>query len=825
MRQNLFNNILYNNIYMHFIITGYYKKNNLGDDLFEKYASILFKKFIKKYKNKISSYKILPIQDICEDKNIRNCDRVILFGGETLNDFFLDKLIELSQLKKDVKFNAIGVSCNQDYNSVINKLNIFESIIFRSKIDYINLSPLINSSYAPDMVFHLNKNISLTLRKNNIIGFFLSQTIMSNLNQNQKFKYIAHIINLIRYWLNQNYKIYMFSMCTNNIDSENDNIINETIFSQLYESEKTNVKVYTNNKKVLQKINQIKYAVCFRYHAHILCIINNIPFISISETPKVKTLLDENDINELYAQPVEFISKSKYILQNTQNIKNKLKNIYKVNKKKSLIYTNFDNYVFNKIENTFFINKKDYEFIYDYTCKKYKSLKNDDIYFNTQLLNFILMKSLNTPYSYGMQQKIHKGIEYLKNDIYWLINDNIIHKNIVFFDNISCILNKNNKKGLINITYIDQNEYKGLHRAGWQFVVDKLYDYNSASNENLLVDLYVDRTFHWNSYEYNKFGLIPYTKNWIGFIHHTCNTKYSNYNTIELFKNKLFIESLKYCKGLILLSNDLKSKVDELLKKNNINIDTYVIYHPTEFVLDDIMFTTKKFVLNTNKKIIQIGAWMRDIGAINRLELGNNPLYLNKFVLIGKKMENYYYDSDIDSKLQDNTENYSNLSESSNTSDLIGVERNSLDLLGSTSVNNIMCRDVNKQKTILNKDVSQIYFLENNEFDNLLSDNIVFIKLEDASAVNTVIECIVRNTPIIVNRLPALEEILGKKYPLFYNSINDVKNLLTMKYIEKGYEYLKNLNKTELKLETFINKFTNIVNQIYDNNIIIGSDV
>ena len=135
-----------------------------------------------------------------------------------------------------------------------------------------------------------------------------------------------------------------------------------------------------------------------------------------------------------------------------------------------------------------------------------------------------------------------------------------------------------------------------------------------------------------------------------------------------------------------------------------------------------------------------------------------------------------------------------------------------------------MCRDLNNQKIILNKDVTHIHFLENNEFDNLLSENIVFIRLEDASAVNTVIECIVRNTPIIVNRLPALEEVLGKKYPLFYNSINDVKNLLTMKNIEKAFDYLKNLNKTELKLETFINKFTNIVNQIYDNNIIIDND-
>jgi hypothetical protein len=615
-------------------------------------------------------------------------------------------------------------------------------------------------------------------------------------------------------------------MCTNNIDSENDNIINELVYSQLYETEKANVKVYTNKNKVLKKINELKYAVCFRYHAHILCIINNIPFISISDTPKVKALLDENNLNELCSQPIEFISKSKYILNNTVNIIQKLKNIYKLNNKKTKIYKNFDNYIFNKKENTFFVDKKDYEIIYDYVCKKYKNLECQDDYFNTQLLNFILMKSLNTHYSYGIQEKIRKGIDNLKNDIYWLINDNIIHKNIVFFDNIACILNKNNhKKGLINITYIDQNEYKGLHRSGWQYVIDKLHDFHSASNENLLVDLYVDRTFHWNSYEYNKVGLIPYTKNWIGIIHHTCNTVYSNYNTIELFKNKLFIESLKYCKGLILLSYDLKTKVNYLLKNKNLNINTHVIYHPTEFVSDDKLFTPKKFVLNTNKKIIQIGAWMRDIGAINRLDLGNNKLYLNKYVLIGKKMQNYYYDPDVDSKITNDSlsdksiQSIHSVHSIISDNDINSTEENSLN-------ENIMCRkSFENSKVILNKDVKIINYLENNDYDNILNENIVFIKLEDASAVNTVIECIVRNTPIFVNRLPAIEEVLGKKYPLFYDSINDVKNLLTMKHIEKAHDYLKNLNKTELRLETFINKFKNIVNNIYEETIMDDIEV
>ena len=55
----------------------------------------------------------------------------------------------------------------------------------------------------------------------------------------------------------------------------------------------------------------------------------------------------------------------------------------------------------------------------------------------------------------------------------------------------------------------------------------------------------------------------------------------------------------------------------------------------------------KKFMINKDKKIIQIGAWMRNIDAINKINLGKNKLLLNKYALRGKKMENYYYEDDI----------------------------------------------------------------------------------------------------------------------------------------------------------------------------------
>jgi hypothetical protein len=409
---------------------------------------------------------------------------------------------------------------------------------------------------------------------------------------------------------------------------------------------------------------------------------------------------------------------------------------------------------------------------------------------------YFLTKTLITDYSFGLQQKINKGITKLKDDIYWLINDNILNNNINFYNAVGEILHKKfNPDGIINITYINQNDYKGLHRSGWQYVIDNLYKFNGS--DGIICDMYLDRTFHWNSIEYAKLGMIPYKKNWIGFIHHTCDTEYSIYNTVNLFKNKLFLQSLKYCNGLILLTEDLKNKVDNLLQKVKIYVDTFVIYHPTEFVSPDKLFTKKKFIMNTNKKIIQIGAWMRNIDAINKLDLGDNKLYLDKYVLKGKKMESYYFDSDTDE-------------------DKSIIDTN--ELLD-------MCRDKNHKKTKLEEDINMVNFLQNDDYDNLLSENIVFIYLYDASAVNTVIECIVRNTPIIVNRLKPLEEVLGIDYPLFYDDINEIKDKLNMDLLDKTYEYLQRLDKNKLKIETFINQFKKIVVNINNKLDIINCNV
>ena len=107
-----------------------------------------------------------------------------------------------------------------------------------------------------------------------------------------------------------------------------------------------------------------------------------------------------------------------------------------------------------------------------------------------------------------------------------------------------------------------------------------------------------------------------------------------------------------------------------------------------------------------------------------------------------------------------------------------------------------------------------IEYIDNSAYDELLSSNIVFLNLVDASAINTLIECIVRNTPIIINKLPPVVELLGEKYPLYYQNLNEVYKLINMKQINNAHKYIKKLDKTKLKISYFICEFINILHKI-----------
>jgi hypothetical protein len=63
--------------------------------------------------------------------------------------------------------------------------------------------------------------------------------------------------------------------------------------------------------------------------------------------------------------------------------------------------------------------------------------------------------------------------------------------------------------------------------------------------------------------------------------------------------------------------------------------------------------------------------------------------------------------------------------------------------------------------------------VESASYERTLARSVVFLNLLDACANNTVVECLARATPLIINRLAGVEEYLGADYPLFYDTMDE----------------------------------------------------
>lgn len=122
--------------------------------------------------------------------------------------------------------------------------------------------------------------------------------------------------------------------------------------------------------------------------------------------------------------------------------------------------------------------------------------------------------------------------------------------------------------------------------------------------------------------------------------------------------------------------------------------------------------------------------------------------------------------------------------------------------------NKIMVKPFNNLPVDWN--VAKIEHLDDCVYDELLASSVVFLNLYDSSANNAILECINRNTPILINKLPATIEYLGSGYPLFYGSLSEAESLIrSTDYIISAHEYLKKIDKNRFKIDTFVNDLAN----------------
>jgi|GEM_PF-1092093 len=293
--------------------------------------------------------------------------------------------------------------------------------------------------------------------------------------------------------------------------------------------------------------------------------------------------------------------------------------------------------------------------------------------------------------------------------------------------------------------------YYGSHRSGWGFAFASLAGLHNP--DGILIDAFIERTFHWHPE-----GIHPHLEPWIGFIH--VPPVVPPWFAHEVSNDSIFSlpewqESFKFCKGLFTLSLYHKR-----ILQSRLNVPVNNLLHPTEE--PGLKWDWNGFLQNAEKKVVQVGFWLRKLYAIHMLEAFNyHKIFLRK------------KDSNIDHLLEEERRH--------------GEFR---DMLTPGVINS----------------VTSIDFLSNEDYDRLLTENIVFLDLYDASANNSIIECIVRNTPVLVNPIEPVVEYLGADYPFYFNDLAEAAiKLQDMDLILKTHLYLQDHPiKKKLTTEFFI---------------------
>ena len=399
------------------------------------------------------------------------------------------------------------------------------------------------------------------------------------------------------------------------------------------------------------------------------------------------------------------------------------------------------------------------------------------------------------------QGRIEEGIEYYEKALYIDFNATDLSSYYLYLrlptkiqDRHSIQTKKSNFIQLEDnlngkISLFDQKSFD-CHRSGWNFVTNALKPLHNS--QGILFDGFLENKFLWNYRKPNKLstiilekmkqdgtfnlvasaeekGIIPYTKPWVGIIHNPQRMpawfQYEQ-SPQELFAKETWKKSLDYCVGLFSLSEYHAQWLREQTGK-----PVSSLIHPTE--IPEIQFDFSKFLANSEKKIVQLGWWLRKLIAIYQLPISkNNPLNLEKIRLVPMFCE------DADKQQEE----------------IIEKEK---------TINNLTIEPIFLSNT------REIKHLSNMEYDRLLSENIAFLELYDSSANNAVIECIARATPLLINPLPAVVEYLGEDYPMYFNSLSEAaEKAVDIALILETHNYLINSEtRKKLSQEYFLRSF------------------
>jgi Polysaccharide pyruvyl transferase len=637
--------------------------------------------------------------------------------------------------------------------------------------------------------------------------------------------------------LQNEYEIYLFPFCTDNSELSDDRIINRDVYqkmSQFGTMENVHlIETKPEMNELLTVFRSFHATVCSRFHAHIFSFIAKTPMLSIYTTRKVGSLIDSIGIEEysikmdtnskdfpIDLDNIQLIDKWNLLETNYTTYKEKLTAVCEYNIQKmndfEVLFSNLLFYRFECVRNSKSLNKSKSiisRIIYKYNLP----IDLEDVNVSTPgVLNDLFNKHYNLPkkelvdiisytltqkqesiYSWGLNKQIYSDSYSLTDSAEWIIKD---HTNLTITDETEKLYMNRVPQSIrrFNTQIINSNLLKGYHRSGWNYVLQNIDQLHNP--DGVLFDCYLDKTFGWESKFLSEIGIVPYTKSWVGVFHHTTNTEYSDNNLVSVFKNPHFFTSLQYCKGIIVFSMYIKKWITSQLGDEFNMIPVMFLYHPSEIIDEHFCFDIHRYKHNKHKKVIQIGGWLRNSYAIYALP---KPTKHNKCVLKWHGMNNYFInDSDIESI--ESQLAYVGRSEEY----CCGLHVPSCPPTNPKTINKYIVGLLDVIKTN-HESVECLSMTPNDKYDCLLMENVIFINLVDAAAVNTIIECIIRSTPICVNKLPSVVEYLGEEYPMYYDTLEEASKMISdYQIVKRAHYYLKNLDKSKFTIKYFMHQLT-----------------
>jgi hypothetical protein len=310
------------------------------------------------------------------------------------------------------------------------------------------------------------------------------------------------------------------------------------------------------------------------------------------------------------------------------------------------------------------------------------------------------------------------------------------------------------------------------HRSGWRYAMEALYPLHHP--DGVRFEGFLDEPFgvdhpregvragpalldalrrpsyatRWTAEERR---IIPIREPWVGVWHNPQGMPpwFRPDLAPELIMDKaVWRESLPHCRGLFALSEHHASWL-----RSATSLPVSVVHLPCE--IPERQFDFERFLANPEKRLVQIGWWLRRLTAIDRLPLAADaPVRYRRLRLIPGFAPNA----------------------AAHLDELRALEAAADPLPVSVD----------------GGAVETWSHLPNGAYDDLLAESIAFVHLYAASANNVVVECLARGTPLLVNRLPAVEEYLGSEYPLYYDSLADAAaHAVDLPRLRAAHDYLR----------------------------------